>query len=123
MNILNNEILLTIIEEGRVVRSLQSKRERIKFYYFERDNMDIKNPSEAKRTRQGFGDVEYYPLIPSECTRKIKLSEIFSNYAISDEAPFKVKKQKWNSMSKKQRLEYHLSEIAGNKEFTYEIIE
>ena len=121
MTIKNREILLSVMQEGRVVRSVKEVEEKVTYSYNKRVIKNGKVEIDPKTITES-AVVKMKPLIPTECKSNTKLSIAFTNFAISDECPQKCKKGDWMKMSEKSRLEFHLNKIAGGKKFSYELI-
>ena len=124
MEIKNKQILLTVLEKGSVIKGDKKVIERVEYSVFKRDKKGntIMKDDGTLLSEKMHGMVEYYPLVNKEIKRNIHPSVSFTNYAISDENPYEIKKQLWNQMGAKARLEFHLKQLANGNPFTYEII-
>ena len=102
MNFKNAIVILTVTEESQPVLSAVTTKKLV----------------EGKLVKE-----INYKLLPRECKRNVKLSQSFTNYAISNEVPKGVDKFQWNHMGAKKRLEYHLNLVANGQPFSYEVVE
>lgn len=129
MNYINSEILLTVTLGGR----LRSRGEVVA-----NQKVDEKgNKMFGKYVNEATGEVERYPLVTLKTTKSavyhnanqtVRLGNQFVRFAISmDGKPSNMGKTKWNSLSQKQKLDYHVHkyvrEVHGNVKSSYEVLD
>ena len=129
MNYKNAEILLTITLGGR----LRSRGEVVA-----NQKIDEKgNKMSGKYVNEATKQVERYPLVtlktskPAEyhnATQTVHLGNPFVRHALSmDGKPSNMGKTKWNSLSQKEKLDYHVhkyvQEVHGSVKSSYEVLD
>ena len=125
MNV-NTKISLTIYMEGIATKG--SEIEKIPYVIkskIKSSKGTDKGDDKKYSIKKGF--MNHVPLVPTQISRHLNISEDSYNFMVSKQCPFWFKsKGKWFGMSEKQRLEVHLQrtcEDLGGHSFTYKIIE
>ena len=126
--LLENEILLTVHYRGRLGApvshtSSKSEIEKVKSSPFERLSEDGKRAITPKNLYLAKND--YKPRNCSNVVRRTTLSSECVNYFMYGDCPAKLGqkgKDKWLKLSPKERLEWHLREMAEDNYFEYKFV-
>ena len=80
------------------------------------------SPIGAKKPEKVTKRIKHNDRVPSNCTRKTRLSdEVVAGFQ-SDECPYWIKSHDWKKMNAKQRLESYLARFDEGYGYSYEYV-
>lgn len=116
--------------QGNVAKKVLKKElnamHKFPFIGVDKRGREIPHPS-GKKAYSAPSSALFIPRKHIEAKRKVSITEGVYRYFISPELPPKFQNYKgeklWKSWSQTNRLEWHLSQIAENNPFEYEVID
>lgn len=120
----NSKVLLTIQLEGRLgttVSNTSSREVKNKIMVSPFETISDKGKLITPKNHFKSSDL-FKPRSKNTCVLHTTISETAVSHMISESSAFYPYEKSWKKMSQLDRLKLHLSQIAGGKDFTFEVL-
>ena len=120
----NSKVLLTIQLEGRLGTTVSNTSSReVKNKIMVSPFETISDESKLITPKNHFKSSDLFkPRSKNTCVLHTSISESAVAHMISESSAFYPFEKSWKKMSQMDRLKLHLSQIAGGKDFTFEVL-